>query len=259
MTNKNFPALFIGHGSPMNLLADNAFTKDMINLGSSLPLPAAIAVVSAHWLTNGSFVTSAKNPEQIYDFYGFPRPLYDYRYQAPGSPEIAGLISAITGHNTIMMDKKRGIDHAAWTILKHMYPEQDIPVLEISLDIGREPQYHFDLGKKLAGLREKDILMIGSGNMIHNLSDIDLNNNADPFKWAAEFDLIIKAALEKKDSELLINFHKLGPDAWRAIPFNDHYLPMLYVLGMMGDNENIRFIHESIQNGSISMRSFITE
>jgi 4,5-DOPA dioxygenase extradiol len=256
---KQLPALFIGHGSPMNLLADNAFTRDLIKLGPQLPGPEAIVVVSAHWLTTGSFITSGKQPEQIYDFYGFPQVLYKYKYHAPGYPEIAKLASEIAGNDTIAQDDSRGIDHAAWLILKHMYPKQDIPVLELSLDMGKEPQYHFDLGKKLAGLRNNGVLVIGSGNIVHNLSEIDFNEDAEPFPWANEFDQTIKSAIENRDFEILINYKKLGPSARRAFPFNDHYLPMLYVLGMMSESENIKFVHESIQNGSISMRSFIIE
>jgi len=257
MTSKVLPALFIGHGSPMNLLAENPFTSDMVKLGTQLPVPKAIVVISAHWLTRGSFITSSDKPEQIYDFYGFPGSLYEYKYLAPGSAEIAGFICEMTGKDTIIMDGRRGIDHAAWTILKHMRPEQDVPVLEISLDIAREPHYHFDLGRKLASLRKNNILVIGSGNIIHNLSEFNFDDNSKPFRWSEEFDLTIKTALENKDFDLLINYSKLGLAARRAIPFNDHYLPMLYVLGMIDNNENIKFVHESIQNGSISMRSFI--
>jgi 4,5-DOPA dioxygenase extradiol len=257
MTTKKLPALFIGHGSPMNLLEDNPFTRDIIKLGPLLPKPKAILVVSAHWLTHGCFITSGNQPGQIYDFYGFPSMLYEHKYLAPGSSEVAKLTAGIAGNDIIALDEKRGIDHAAWVILKHMYPEQDIPVLELSLDIARVPLYHFELGKKLAGLRKSNILVIGSGNIIHNLSEIDFNDGAKPLEWAAEFDQTTKTALEKKDFDILINYKKLGLAARRAIPFPDHYLPMLYVLGMMDDNENVRFVHESIQNGSISMRSFI--
>jgi 4,5-DOPA dioxygenase extradiol len=252
------PAIFIGHGSPMNILADNAFTKDMIGLGDNLPEPEAIVVISAHWLTRGTFITSGQYPLQIYDFYGFPKSLYEYIYRAPGSPETANLIAEIAGQNIIFQDDKRGIDHAAWAILKHIFPLQNIPVIELSLDVSKEPQYHFELGKKLAVLRSKNILVIGSGNIIHNLSEIDFDDNAIPFGWAAEFDLQIKKLIETRNYKNLINYHDTLPYSARAIPYFDHYLPMLYTLGMTGITENLRFIHESIQNGSISMRSFIT-
>jgi 4,5-DOPA dioxygenase extradiol len=253
-----FPALFIGHGSPMNILADNPFTHDMIMLRKRLPLPKAILVISAHWLTRGTHITSGEHPEQIYDFFGFPHSLYKCRYHSPGSSEIAKVIVETAGNSIIWPDPNRGIDHAAWSVLKHIFPEQNIPVLELSLDVEKEPVYHFGLGKKLAELRDNGILVIGSGNIIHNLSMIDFNDNSAPFEWAKEFDSLVKTALENKDFHTLIDYQLLGKNAGKAIPFNDHYLPMLYILGMTGDNEKLNFVHESIQNGSISMRSFIT-
>jgi 4,5-DOPA dioxygenase extradiol len=253
-----YPVLFIGHGSPMNILADNSFTRDMIKLRERLPLPKAILVISAHWLTRGTHVTSGEHPEQIYDFFGFPHNLYKCKYATPGSPEIAEVVIETVGNNIVYPDPNRGIDHAAWSFLKHIYPEQKIPVLELSLDIEKDPVYHFELGKKLAGLRNEGVLVIGSGNIIHNLSLIDFNENAAPFGWAQEFDDLVKSALENKDFKTLVDYHQLGINSRKAIPFNDHYLPMIYILGMMNEDENVNFIHESIQNGSISMRSFIT-
>jgi 4,5-DOPA dioxygenase extradiol len=253
-----YPALFIGHGSPINILADNPFTRDMIMLREQLPEPEAIIVVSAHWLTRGTHVTSGQHPEQIYDFFGFPHNLYKCKYHSPGSPEIAKFVIETVGNSIVYPDQNRGIDHAAWSVLKHIFPEQNIPVLELSLDIEKEPLYHFELGKKLAGLRKNGILVIGSGNIIHNLSLIDYNENAEPFEWAKEFDLFVKNALTNRDFNTLTDYHQIGNNANKAIPFNDHYLPMLYILGMTGEDEKINFVHESIQNGSISMRSFIT-
>jgi 4,5-DOPA dioxygenase extradiol len=250
------PAIFIGHGSPMNIIAGNTFTADMIRLGESLPKPEAIVVVSAHWLTRGTFITSAANPQQIYDFYGFPKALYEFKYRAPGSLKTADVVSLSGGQNTIIHDNSRGIDHAAWAILKHIFPGQDIPVLELSLDVTKEPLYHFELGKKLEVLRRKNILVIGSGNIIHNLAEVDFNDDAEPFGWAEEFDFQVKDTIEKRDFARLINYKQLGKPALRAIPYFDHYLPMLYILGMTEESESIGFIHESIQNGSISMRSF---
>jgi 4,5-DOPA dioxygenase extradiol len=253
-----YPALFIGHGSPMNILAENSFTHDLIKLREELPEPKAILVISAHWLTRGTHITASENPEQIYDFHGFPNNLYKYKYKPPGSPEIAKVIAETVGNNVIYLDQNRGIDHAAWSVLKHIYPEQKIPVLELSLDVEKVPVYHFELGQKLAELRNKKILVIGSGNIIHNLREVDFNNGAVPFRWASEFDTIINNALVKKDFDSLINYQNLGPSANRAIPFNDHYLPLLYTLGMVDENDTIWFINETIQNGSVSMRSFMT-
>jgi 4,5-DOPA dioxygenase extradiol len=253
-----YPALFIGHGSPMNILADNQFTRDMIGLRNHLPVPKAILVVSAHWLTRGTIITSGEHPEQIYDFYGFPNNLYKFKYRAPGSQEIAGMVADIVGSSIIISDSHRGIDHAAWSFLKHIFPEQMIPVLELSLDIEKEPFYHYELGNKLASLRNNGIMVIGSGNIIHNLSALDFNDNAAPYEWAEEFDKVLKSALENSDINSLIDYQHFGKIAAKAIPFNDHYLPMLYTLGMIYENEKIEFVHESIQNGSISMRSFMT-
>jgi 4,5-DOPA dioxygenase extradiol len=258
MTISTLPAIFIGHGSPMNILAQNSFTHDLMRLRDQLFDPEAILVVSAHWLTRGTHITAGMHPEQMFDFHGFPNNLYKCKYQAPGSVDIARLVTETVGNNVISPDPNRGIDHAAWSVLKHIYPEQKIPVLELSLDVEKEPGYHFELGQKLAALRNKNILVIGSGNVIHNLSQVDFHNDAAPLGWASEFDSVIKNALVTKDFSSLVDYHSLGPLASRAIPFYDHYLPMLYILGMVAEIETIWFIHETIQNGSISMRSFIT-
>jgi 4,5-DOPA dioxygenase extradiol len=253
----SFPVLFIGHGSPMNIIADNRFSSDMVSLRQHLPEPEAILVVSAHWLTRGTRVTAGSDPEQIYDFYGFPKALYDVVYKAPGSAEIAEKICKTVGPGLIVPDNQRGIDHAAWAVLKHIWPEQKIPVLELSIDIAREPQYHFETGQKMAKLREMNILVIGSGNIVHNLHEVDFNEYAEPYPWAADFDSVVKKLLENKDFESLINYTGLGKNALRSVPTAEHYLPMLYTLGMISENETISFVHESIQNGSVSMRSFI--
>jgi 4,5-DOPA dioxygenase extradiol len=251
------PALFIGHGSPMNIVLDNDFTRDMTMLGKKIEQPEAILVLSAHWLTRGTFITSSESPEQIYDFYGFPPQLYKVRYSAPGSPEAADTVIELTGDRTIKADPSRGIDHAAWTILKYLRPGAEIPVLELSLDISKPTGYHFELGKGMREARERNILVIGSGNIIHNLRDVDFNDDAEPFGWALEFDEIIRGELGGRDYSRLIDYDKLGPLAKRAIPYFDHYLPMLYILGMKGDDERLEYVHDSIQNGSVSMRSFV--
>jgi 4,5-DOPA dioxygenase extradiol len=253
------PAIFIGHGSPMNIIAENNFTADLVKLRQQLPQPEAILVVSAHWMTRGTWVTAGTSPDQIYDFYGFPKALYDVVYKSPGSGTIAEKICETVGSGLIVPDKQRGIDHAAWAVLKHIWPEQKIPVLELSLDIAREPQYHFETGQKMAPLREMNILVIGSGNIVHNLHEVDFNENAEPYTWAKDFDSLVKKQLENKEFESLIDYTGLGKNAMRSVPTSEHYLPMLYTLGMISENETISFIHESIQNGSISMRSFMTQ
>jgi 4,5-DOPA dioxygenase extradiol len=252
------PVLFIGHGSPMNIIAENNFTTDMVKLRQQLPQPEAILVVSAHWLTRGTRVTAGISPEQIFDFYGFPKALYDVIYKAPGSGAIAEKICNTVGSGIVIPDKQRGIDHAAWAVLKHIFPEQQVPVLELSLDIDREPQYHFETGQKMSLLREMNILVIGSGNIVHNLHEVDLNENAEPFTWANDFDSVVKRLLENNEFESLNNYTGLDKNAMRSVPTAEHYLPMLYILGMISESETISFVHESMQNGSISMRSFIT-
>ncbi len=258
MSDKKFPAIFIGHGSPMNVINSNSFTRDLKLLGSKLPVPEAILVVSAHWLTHGTSVTGSPQPGQIYDFTGFPRELYDVKYTPPGSRKTAELAVWAIGENTVHIDEQRGIDHAAWAVLKHIFPDAKIPLLELSLDADRPPEYHFELGKKLNALSGQGILVVGSGNIVHNLHAVDFDDNAKPHKWAVEFDLFVKNALELRKFRDLIEYREQGYIADAAVPSNDHYLPMLYILGMIGREEKIEFFHESIQNASVSMRSFIT-
>lgn len=250
-----FPALFIGHGSPMNAVAHNSYTEDLARAASELPEPRCILVISAHWHSREPLVTGSPEPEQIYDFYGFPGDLYDLQYRAPGSPEMAGLISELSG-GRIGIDPVRGIDHAAWAVLIHMFPEQRIPVLEMSIDYNSDPEFCIDMGRELRSLRREGILIIGSGNLVHNLQLMKYDESAEPYIWAAEFDLNLKERLIIRDRGSLSHYLSMGPPAYKSIPTPDHYLPMLYILGLMEEGENLSFIHESIQNGSISMRSF---
>ena len=248
------PALFIGHGSPMNIIQKSSYSEHLGNLSKGIPLPKAILVISAHWLTNGTFVSSAENPKTIYDFFGFPDELYNITYPCKGSPETATMIS--TSLKEIAVDNNYGLDHASWAVLKHMYPNADIPVFEMSIDINKPFQYHFDIGKKLDFLRDKGILIIGSGNLVHNLRIISFDDNAKPMDWAVEADEIFKKLLIENDKNKLLNSFTLSSSIKLAIPTPDHYIPMLYILGMMNENDKIKFTHESIQNGSVSMRCF---
>ncbi|MCX5784501.1 MAG: 4,5-DOPA dioxygenase extradiol [Elusimicrobia bacterium] len=243
----------------MNVLADNAYTRDLAAFSKTLAKPECVLVVSAHWLTNGTFVTSGKNLEQIYDFYGFPDSLYNFKYAAPGSPVHAALVAESTHKVKITPDGKRGIDHAAWAVLKHLLPKADVPVLELSLDITKSPRAHYDLGRALAPLRERGALIIGSGNIVHNLRIMDFEEKAEPYPWAVEFDAKAKECLENNDHEALINYSKWGELSQYAVPTNEHYLPMLYALALKDTDEQISFLHESMQNASISMRSFIIQ
>jgi 4,5-DOPA dioxygenase extradiol len=253
---EKMPVLFIGHGSPMNIVMDNDFTQSLIKLGKNLPRPKSIMVISAHWLTKASLVTCMKNPEQIYDFFGFPPELYQVRYPCEGAPDAAQKVARLTKY-TVNCATDWGLDHASWAILKHIYPQADIPVFEMSLNYMMDPGYHYAIGKQLGVLRREGILIIGSGNIVHNLQLIDYNMEAEPYDWAAEIDEKIKSLLLNGDHSKLVEYHKLGATISRAVPTNDHYLPMLYTLGLQEKDDKITFIHEGIQNGSISMRSFM--
>ena len=248
------PVLFIGHGSPMNAVLMNDYTGDMTVLGRSLTKPAAILVVSAHWLTNGTYITSSEKPLQIYDFYGFPEELYNIKYPCPGSAAAASSVKQALSGFGAELTEKWGIDHAAWTVLKYLFPKADVPVIELSLDIKKPGRYHYEIGRELKRLREENILIIGSGDTVHNLSMMDFSDiNAGAYDWASEFDAKIKAAILNRDHEKIVDHSKMGRSAELSVPTMDHYLPLLYVLGASDDNEAVSFPHEGIQGRSISM------
>jgi 4,5-DOPA dioxygenase extradiol len=251
------PVLFIGHGSPMNIVNTNAYTRSLKFIATTIPKPDAIFVVSAHWLTRGTFVCTADKPKQIYDFYGFPEQLYTVKYHPAGAPKVAESILHELPSENILPDTDWGIDHASWAVLVHMYPKADIPVFEMSLDVTKGEQEHYALAKKLSFLRRQNVLVIGSGNIVHNLSRIEYEEDAKPYPWASEFDLYVKEALLQEDIERLVRYKELSPLGKIAVPTNDHYLPMLYSTALRKEGEQIDFFHESIQNASISMRCFI--
>ncbi|HOS82600.1 MAG TPA: 4,5-DOPA dioxygenase extradiol [Methanolinea sp.] len=254
------PVLFIGHGSPMNMVLSNGFTKSLAEIGNTLPRPEAIMVISAHWLTRGTYVTCMNKPGIIYDFYGFPKELYQVKYECPGAPNHA---KGLTGlEPAIRCDHTRGLDHASYSVLMHMFPAADIPVFEMSLDYqfdDRHPRpvsYHYALAKKLRPLRKGGILIIGSGNMVHNLRLIDFEIDATPVGWALEADERIKSHLVAGEHQHLIEYRSMGEAVTLGIPTLDHYLPMIYSLALQDEGESIRFFYEGFQNGSISMRGF---
>jgi len=257
MGNVRMPVLFIGHGSPMNAIHNNDYTADLKKLAVRLPEPEAVLVISAHWLTQGTRITSGKNPDQIYDFYGFPDELYTIKYQPPGSPEIAAMISDSVKGLTIIHDEDRGVDHAAWAVLRHIFPDENVPVLELSLDMHAGPEDHYKAGKALSGLRDKGLLIMGSGNIVHNLSVMDYYEGVAPMDWAVEFDERVKKCLVEDNHTGIIEYEKWGRISKYAVPTDEHYIPMLYAAALKKDGEKLEFIHESIHHGSISMRSFI--
>ena len=256
------PVLFVGHGSPMNIVSKNDYTRSLVRLAEHLPKPEAIMVISAHWLTNGTYVTCVNNPKTIYDFYGFPQELYRLSYPSPGAPDKAELtINSVK--STQIECGQWGLDHAAWAVLKHMYPEANIPVFEMSLDYSpyndwdpRPLEYHYKIASELYSLREKGTLIIGSGNIVHNLSMIDFDTDTETFGWARTFDNLVKQNLVAGNHKALINYRDLGKEALFAVPTQDHYLPMIYALGLQRKMDNLKFIHEGFQNGSVSMRAF---
>jgi 4,5-DOPA dioxygenase extradiol len=256
---KQMPAIFVGHGSPMNVVSRNDFTRHLSELSKSIPRPEAIMVISAHWLTRGTHLTCMEEPRQIYDFYGFPEELYTIKYKCAGSPQHAALTRAAVKDTEIGCPDDWGLDHASWAILKHMYPKADVPVYELSLDMTREPAFHYNLGRELGSLRKKGVLIIGSGNMVHNLALMDYDTDAQSDDWVIEIDEKMKSRLVEKDHAALIHFQKLDTRIRKAIPTLDHYLPMLYILGMQDRDDQLRFVHEGYQNNTISMRCFMLE
>lgn len=257
------PVLFIGHGSPMNIILDNSYTRALAGLGRDLPRPRAIMVVSAHWLTRGTAVTCTDVPETVRDFYGFPEELYELDYPCPGAPAVAGEVTRTVRSLPVRCDAQWGLDHASWAVLRHMYPAADIPVFEMSLDYRfNEPhpqplRYHYDLAAQLAPLRSKGVLIIGSGNIVHNLGIIDFGDmDAEPYDWAVAFDEQVKECLLKRDHATLLDHLRMGNAAQLSVPTLDHYLPMIYAIGLQESGEKLSFVHEGIQNASISMRSF---
>jgi 4,5-DOPA dioxygenase extradiol len=251
------PALFIGHGSPMNAIEDNAFTQSLHKLGASLETPKAIMVVSAHWQTRGTYVHTTGLPKTIHDFGGFPQALFDVEYPAKGSPEFAQLVTNEIKSSNVLHDTEWGLDHGSWAVLKQMYPHANIPVFQMSLDFTKGPDYHYQLSKELQALRTKGLLILGSGNIVHNLRIIDWNNPHKGYDWAVEFDEKVKANLVLHKHDSLINYAQMGKAAELSIPTNEHYLPMLYAAGLQQKNEDVKFLYEEMQMGSISMRCFM--
>lgn len=248
------PVLFVGHGDPMHALRDNPYTRSLRELGRSLPArPRAVCVVSAHWLTKGTFVTTTAFPQTIYDFYGFPDELYRVQYTAPGAPEAARQVTALI--HEAQEAPNRGLDHGAWAVLKHLFPEADVPVFQLSIDHRKPMEYHFALAGRLRQLRGQGVLFVGSGNIVHNLELASLEAGALPYDWAVEFDGWVAERIIRRDFGSLVHYATLGPGvaAELSVPDVDHYVPLLYALALAGPGEEIRFTYEEVVS-SISMR-----
>ncbi|HEX7523599.1 MAG TPA: 4,5-DOPA dioxygenase extradiol [Candidatus Deferrimicrobium sp.] len=247
------PVLFVGHGSPTNAIEENEFSRVWADAGKAMPRPGAVLCVSAHWETNGTQVTAAERPGTIHDFYGFPRPLYEVSYPAPGAPELARRVRDTVRGARVRLDPDRGLDHGAWSVLRRMFPEADIPVVQLSLDRAKGPAFHYELGKELAGLRREGVLIVGSGNIVHNLGVIVREDTA--YDWAVEFDETVKRLILSGDHDAIVHSPDLGRAARLSVPTNEHFLPLLYVLALQEKGEGIRFFADRVTLGSISMRS----
>lgn len=251
------PVLFVGHGSPMNALEKNPFSLMLERLAAKIQKPNAILMISAHWMSEGTWVLGMDRPKTIHDFYGFPQALFDIQYPAPGSPETAKLIESMIVNPKINNDLEMwGFDHGGWSVLKHMYPKADVPVIQMSLYMARTPEYHFQIGQQLAKLRDQGILIIGSGNLVHNLKQIVWDTHARPHDWAVEFDAWLKLKLVSRDFEALIKDYHSTEAGKLSIPTMDHFLPVHYILGATDSKDELTFEFEEIHNASISMRAF---
>jgi len=253
------PVLFVGHGSPMNAIEENEFSKKWQSLGKSLPIPQAILCISAHWETKGTYVTAMQKPKTIHDFGGFPRALFDTQYPAPGLPELEKELKAIVKSTSVKPDIEWGLDHGAWSVLNQMYPKADIPVVELSLDYTKSADFHYALGKELKALRNKGVLIIGSGNMIHNLGMLNWQQPDSGYDWAQELNQTLKSKILNGNHTNLIQYHQLTGKPALAIPTPEHYLPLLYILGLQEKNEQPNFFNDRLQMGSVSMTSILFE
>lgn len=249
------PAVFLGHGSPMNALEHNAATESFRKLGEELPRPKAILAVSAHWETEGTQILSLAKPPTIHDFYGFPKALFDLEYPALGSPEFAKRTQSLVANSSL--NEKWGLDHGTWSVLVHMYPKADIPVYQLSLDVKKTPQEHLEVGRKLQALREEGVMILGSGNIVHNLRAINWKEPNGVYSWGLEFDQKIKSALDARDEKTLTDYLELGDAAKLSVPTAEHYLPLLYVFGASRSKDILSYPFEGYAMGSLSMRSVL--
>ena len=250
------PAIFFGHGNPMNALMTNSYTDGWRQLGVRTPRPRAILSISAHWFVPATGVTVSTAPRTIHDFGGFPSELYQVQYPAPGDPALARRVQALLAPITVTLDESWGLDHGTWSVLRHAYPSADVPIVQLSIDESQPPSFHFEIGKRLAPLREEGVLIVGSGNLVHNLHTYAWGGHMpDPYDWAVRFETKVKGLLMAGDSTPLVDYESLGREALLSIPTPDHYLPLLYVIGSRQQNDPASFPVEGIDGGSISMLS----
>lgn len=250
------PAIFFGHGNPMNAIESNRYTEAWAAIGALLPRPRAILCISAHWYLAATLVTAMEAPRTIHDFGGFPPSLYQVRYPAPGDPALASRVQDLLDPITVGLDHQWGLDHGTWSVLCHVYPEADVPVVQLSIDDTRPPAYHYEIGRRLAPLRDEGVLIVGSGNLIHNLHAYAWGRHApEPFDWAVRFEKEARALLLSGQDQMLIDYEALGKDSILAVPTPEHYLPLLYITGTRSETDQISFPVEGVDGGSISMLS----
>lgn len=255
------PVLFLGHGSPMNAIEENEFVQGFRKIGKEIEKPNAILCISAHWETRGTYVTAMQNPPTIHDFGGFPQALFDIQYPAPGSPELANQTKQLITKTKVELDDKWGLDHGAWSVIKHLYPNADIPVIQMSIDYTQPAHYHYELAKQISALRQKGVLIIGSGNMVHNLRMVAWNklNEEFAFDWATEANEKMKNHILSGDFQPLIDFKSQGRAFDLAIPTPEHYLPLLYTLALREEKEEITLFNDKPVGGSLTMTSLKIE
>lgn len=251
------PVLFLGHGSPMNAIEENEFVTGFRNIAKGIPKPNAILCISAHWETKGTFVTAMQNPSTIHDFGGFPKELFEVQYPAPGSPDLANQTKSLITKTEVGLDDKWGLDHGAWSVIKHLYPNADIPVIQMSIDYSQTPQYHYELAQQIKSLREKDVLIIGSGNIVHNLGKVEWKrlNETFGYDWAIEANDKMKKFILEGNHKELINFRSQGKAFDLAIPTPEHYLPLLYSLALQDKNEEVKLFNDKAVAGALTMTS----
>jgi 4,5-DOPA dioxygenase extradiol len=248
------PAIFFGHGNPMNALLDNAYTKAWAEVGANVPKPRTILCLSAHWFVPETGVTISTAPRTIHDFGGFPRALYEVAYPAPGDPALARRVQQMLAPLPVTLDDRWGLDHGAWSVLKHVYPRADVPIVQLSIDEREPASFHFEVGRRLASLRDEGVLIVGSGNLVHNLHAFAWGkHNVEPFDWALRFEQRAREMLTADEQQPLIDYEGLGRDALLSIPTPDHYLPLLYVIGTRQRDDRISFPVEGVDGGSVSM------
>jgi 4,5-DOPA dioxygenase extradiol len=249
------PALFFGHGSPMNALSRNRYSEAWRRMGEAVPRPVAILAISAHWYTRGTALTAMETPRTIHDFGGFPRALYEVRYPAPGSPQLAQWVRRLLMPVEAVLDQDWGLDHGTWSVLLHAFPDADVPVVQLGMDATRPPEFHYELAKRLDPLRDEGVLIAGSGNIVHNLQLMQWPQGAPPREWALQFDDAVRQRIEARDHAALVAYPSLTADARLSVPTPEHLLPLLYVLAQQRDGEAVSFPVSGVEHGSIGMRA----